>query len=89
MFVPYVRLAFLEMGRCVAWFIYTYTMGGILVYELGDQQDDGKELGEHILLQFLWQLSWCRGWDAERMCLDCADKDNIPHAIVLCVVQGD
>ena len=70
-------------------FIYTCTMGGILAYELVDQQDDGKELGEPVLLQFSWQLSECRGWDAERMCLDCADKDKIPDAIVFCVVQGD
>ncbi|XBJ24908.1 hypothetical protein VPH35_002686 [Triticum aestivum] len=70
-------------------FIYTCTMGGILAYELVDQQDDGKELGEPVLLQFSWQLSECRGWDAERMCLDCADKDKIPDAIVFCVVQGE
>ena len=70
-------------------FIYTCTMGGILAYELVDQQDDGKELGEPVLLQFSWQLSERRGWDAERMCLDCADKDKIPDAIVFCVVQGE
>jgi hypothetical protein len=70
-------------------FIYTCTSGGLLAYELVQQGNDHKELEEPIFLKFSWQLSDRRSWVAERMCLDCVDKDKISNAIIFCVVQGE
>lgn len=70
-------------------FIYTCTNRGLLAYELVQQGNNHKDLWDPIFLRFSWQFSRGRSWVAERMCLDCVDKDKHSDAIMFCVVQGE